>query len=114
MSPPRKTAPFGPQSTSKRSQPSRSPAIDIKIVHRIAELELALLNIVRDHYGHNLPMVTPMSTALQRTGDIVQLLASAELDTRCEMPNQGVRWLTSRFRVYSMSGRCADIAGRCK
>jgi hypothetical protein len=112
MSPPRKTAPFGPQGTSKRSQPSRSPAIDIKVVHRIAELELELLNIVHDHYGHDLPMVTPMFTATQRTGGIHQMLASAKLDTYCEMPDQSVRWLSSRFQADSTSGRCADVAGQ--
>lgn len=97
MSPPRKTAPFGPQSTSKRSQPSRSPAIDIEVVHQITELELELLNVVHDHYGHDLPMVTPMFTATRRTGDIRQILASAELAIYCEMPDQSVRWLSSRF-----------------
>lgn len=114
MSPPREMAPFGPQSASKRSQPSRNPAIDIKIVHRIAELKLELLNIVRDYYGHDLPMVTPMFTAIQRTGDNFQLLASAELDSYCEMPNQCVRWLSNRYQADSTSGRRANIAGRCK
>ena len=79
MSPPCKTAPFGPQSTSKRSQPSRSPVIDIKVVHRIAELELELLNIVHDHYGHNLPMVAPMLTATQRTGTYWEDLPQARI-----------------------------------
>jgi len=106
MSPPPKTAPFGPQTTSKRSQPSRSPAIDIKIVHRIAELELELPNIVRDHYGHDLPMVTPIFTAIQRSGGTFQLLASEELDTYCEMPVQCVRWLSNRYQADS---RVADV-----
>ena len=114
MSPPRKTAPFGPQSTSKRSQPSRSPVIDIKVVHRIAELELELLNVVHDHYGHDLPMVTPMFTATQCTGGSHQMLASTELDTYCEMPDQSVRWLSSLFQADSTSGRCADVAGQSK
>ena len=112
MSPPCKTAPFGLQGTSKRSQPSRSPVIDIKVVHRIAELELELLNIVHDHYGHNLPMVTPMLTATQRTGNIYENLASAELDIYCEMPDQSVRWLSSRSQADSTSGRCADVVGQ--
>jgi hypothetical protein len=55
-----KSAPFGIEATRVRWQPSRQPTLDVKVVHRIAKLELELLSVVHDHYGHGLPTIIPM------------------------------------------------------
>lgn len=40
---PRESAPLGPEATGGRPRPSRRPALDLKVIHRIAELEIELL-----------------------------------------------------------------------
>lgn len=95
MPTPRKSAPFGIHGTRGRSQPSRQPAIDVTIVHRIAELELELLNIIHDHYGLDLPTVIPLYTPIlgpgTNPGKPKASGASPELSSYCEMPGQSVR-----------------------
>ena len=49
MPTPRLFAPFGLEAKRERSQPSRQPALDVEVIHKIVELKLKLLNIVRDH-----------------------------------------------------------------
>lgn len=116
MPTPRKLAPFGLEVTRRRSQPSRQPALDVKVIHRIAELKLELLNIVHDHYGLDLPTVTPMYIPMQGAGGNPQTFEtcrpSPELGSHCEGPGQSVRKLLSRFQASSMSSRWADVAGR--
>jgi len=63
-----KSAAFGIGVTRVRLQPSRQPTLDVKVICRIAKLEFELLSIVPDHYGHDLPTVTPMCIPIQGDG----------------------------------------------
>jgi len=86
-----------------RSQPSRQPTLDVEVIHRIAELEFELLSIVHDHYGHDLPAVTPMYIPIQGDGGSTPFNQTCETpsepDNHCEEPCQTVRKLTSRFQL---------------
>lgn len=99
---PGKTAPFGLNVTRGRSQPSSQPAVQVKVkvVHKIAELELELLNIVHNHYGLELPTVTPMYIPVQSAGGNEQTfetgVSSPELDNHREGPGQSVRKLSRK------------------
>ena len=83
-----------------RLQPSRQPTLDVKVIRRIARLESELLSIVHDHYGHDLPTVTPMYIPIQGDGGSTPSNETckppSEPDSHCEGPSQSVRKLTSR------------------
>ena len=100
MPTPRKSAPFGLDVTRGRSRPSSQAALVVKVIHKIAELELELLNIVRDHYGLELPTVTPMCFSVQGAGGSPQTAETCkpppELDNYCEGPGQSVRKLSRK------------------
>jgi hypothetical protein len=97
MSTPRKSAPFDIQATRGRSQPSRKPVVDVEVVHRIAKLELELLDIVHDHYGLDLPAVTSMSIKTQRDRMSEGCGPTAELGLFSGGSGQSVRKLFSRL-----------------
>lgn len=111
-----KSAPFGIEVTRSRSQPSRQPMLDVKAIHKIAELELELLNIVRDYYGLDLPAVAPMHIAMKGIGSNVQRLKirrpSPEQGDHCEGSGQSVRKLLSGFLAGPMESCRANITGQ--
>jgi hypothetical protein len=65
MPTPRESAPFDLELTGGRSQPSPQAALRTKVIRRIAELRMELLNIVHDNCGVHLPTVTPVFPPLQ-------------------------------------------------
>jgi hypothetical protein len=77
----------------------RLEMIDVTVTQK---LEFELLSIVHDHYGHDLPAVTPMYIRIQgnRGGTHFNETCepSSEPDSHCEEPSQSVRKLTSRFQ----------------
>jgi len=97
-----KSAPFGIEVIRVRLQPSRQPTLDVEAIRRIAKLELEMLSIVHDHYGHDLPTVTPMYIPIQGDGGSTPFNEtyepSSEPDSHCEEPSQSVRKLTSGFQ----------------
>ena len=102
-----KSAPFGISATRVRSQPSRQAALDVKVIHKIAELELELLNIVHDHYGRDLPTVTPIYIPVRGIGGrkyIPEIGGSQpEPVSHSEGPVCHVRKLKSRFEADRLS-----------
>lgn len=112
----RRPAPFGIEVTRGRSQPSRQPTLDVKVCHKIADLELELLNIVRDHYGLHLPIFTPMSITRQAVGNNEHIYqtsspSSEPCDHRDEFDHH-VRKLLRRSSAGSMSHHRVDVVGR--
>jgi hypothetical protein len=97
-----KSAPFGIEVTRVRLQPSRQPTLDVKVIRRIAKLEFELLSIVHDHYGHDLPTVTPMYIPIQGDWGSTHFIETceppSEPDNHCEEPSKSVRKLTSRLQ----------------
>jgi hypothetical protein len=95
-----KSAPCGVEVTRVRLQPSRQPTLDVEAIRRIAKLEFELLSIVHDHYGHDLPTVTPMYLPIHGDEGIINETCKplSEPDSHCEEPSQSVRQLTSRFQ----------------
>jgi len=65
MPTPRKSAPFDLEPTRGPSQLSHQPVFGLKVIRRIAELELELLNVVHEHYGVDLPSVRPVFFLIQ-------------------------------------------------
>lgn len=96
-----RSAPFGIEVTRVRLQPSRQLELNIRVIHRIAKLEFELLSVVHDHYGHELPAVTPMYIPIQGGGGSTHLSETCEPptepDSHYDGPSQSVRKLTSRF-----------------
>jgi hypothetical protein len=113
MSTPRKSAPFDIQATRGRSQPSRNPVVDVEVVHRIAKLELELLDIVHDHYGLDLPAVTSMSITTQRDWKTDDFGPVVELGSLPEGSGQSVRKLFSRLEAVPTSSGFTEVAGHC-
>jgi hypothetical protein len=90
-----KSDPLGIEVRRVRSQPSRQPTLDVKVIHRIAELEFELLSIVHDHYGHDLPTVSPMYIPIQESRGNTHIFETCErlleLDNHLEGPCRSVR-----------------------
>jgi len=83
-----KSAPFGNEVTRVRSQPLRQPTLDVQVIHRMAELEFELLSIVHDHYGHDLPTVTPMYIPIQDGIHMSEICEPhPEVENYCEGPS---------------------------
>jgi len=108
-----KSAPFGIEVTRVRSQSSRQPVLDVKLIHRIAELELELLSIVHDHYGHDPPTVTPMYVPNVGIGGSTRVFeackSASEPIRHCEGPGYYVRKLMSRFQADRLSSQADTV-----
>jgi hypothetical protein len=108
-----KSAPFGIEVTRVRSQLSPQPELDVKVIHRIAKLEFELLSIVHDHYGHEVPAVTPMYIPIQGDGGSTHLSQTCEPppepDSHYDGPSQSVRKLTSRFQSDHLSSQADTV-----
>jgi len=105
-----KSAPFGVAETRARSQPFRQAALDVTVIHRIAELELELLNIVHDHYDYDLPTVIPLCVPIQGAGNDTHasevFRSQQEPETHGEGLGRSVCKLISRSQADQMS--CDD------
>ena len=102
-----KLAPFGISATRVRSQPSRQAALDVKVIHKIVELELELLNIVHDHYGRDSPTVTPIYIPVRGIGCRKHIpvihRSPPEPVSHSEGPVRYVRKMMSRFQADRLS-----------
>jgi hypothetical protein len=105
-------APFDIEVTRVRSQPSRQAALDVKVIRRIAEVGLELLDIVHDHYRHDLPTVTPMWDAIQGAGGSTHISETFERlpepGSHCG-PGHSLRKLPSRFQADWLSSHADTV-----
>lgn len=99
--------------TGRRLQPSRQPTLDAEAIRRIAELESEMLNIVHDHFGSDLPTVTPLYISTQgvepKLPEPEKCRLPTDLGRQRQVADQLVR---DRLKAGSFSESCADISVR--